>query len=183
MFSVYIYWILSSETRLKVPDLTPNIGLFWYFFTEMFDHFYLFFTYVFQLNPFIYVIPLALRFEDNIPLLSFTLCTIMAIFKSYPSIGDVGFYLSLLPIWNHLVPCKLLKFLTRCFNYFLYFNFDSFQAFIYRRMYNVSDISIKSNIVAPVDLSRISKCQFLFCYYASVCNGTGNLTKLLLTIN
>lgn len=86
--------------------MTPNIGLFWYFFTEMFDHFYLFFTYVFQLNPFIYVIPLAIRFDDNVPLLSFTLCAIMAIFKSYPSIGDVGFYLALLPLWNHLVPCK-----------------------------------------------------------------------------
>ncbi len=95
--------------RLKVPDLTPNIGLFWYFFTEMFDHFHLFFTYVFQLNPFIYVVPLALRFDDNVPLLSFTLCTIMAIFKSYPSIGDVGFYLALLPLWNHLVPCKCDK--------------------------------------------------------------------------
>ncbi|KZS16662.1 phosphatidylinositol glycan anchor biosynthesis class U protein [Daphnia magna] len=99
---------------LKVPDLTPNIGLFWYFFTEMFDHFYLFFTYVFQLNPFIYVIPLAIRFDDNVPLLSFTLCAIMAIFKSYPSIGDVGFYLALLPLWNHLVPFFRHSFIVGC---------------------------------------------------------------------
>ena len=95
--------------RLKVPDLTPNIGLFWYFFTEMFDHFHLFFTCVFQLNPFVYVLPLAMRFRDNVPLLSFTLVAIAAIFKSYPSIGDVGFYLALLPLWNHLVPCIIIE--------------------------------------------------------------------------
>lgn len=35
---------------LSAPDLTPNIGLFWYFFTEMFEHFRLFFLAVFQLN-------------------------------------------------------------------------------------------------------------------------------------
>jgi len=123
MFLLWVSYQLTGGWRfigstygciLKVPDLTPNIGLFWYFFTEMFDHFYLFFTCVFQLNPFIYVIPLALRFDDNIPLLSFTLCTIMAIFKSYPSIGDVGFYLSLLPVWNHLVPFFRHSFIVGC---------------------------------------------------------------------
>ncbi|CAB1314490.1 unnamed protein product, partial [Coregonus sp. 'balchen'] len=35
---------------LCVPDLTPNIGLFWYFFAEMFEHFRLFFICVFQIN-------------------------------------------------------------------------------------------------------------------------------------
>lgn len=125
-FSWFLLWISYHSTGswrfigstygciLKVPDLTPNIGLFWYFFTEMFDHFHLFFTYVFQLNPFIYVIPLALRFDNNIPLLSFTLCAIMAIFKSYPSIGDVGFYLALLPVWNHLVPFFRHSFIVGC---------------------------------------------------------------------
>lgn len=92
--------------RLKVPDLTPNIGLFWYFFTEMFDHFHTFFTYVFQLNPFVYVVPLCLRFNSNVPLLSFTLCAMMAIFKSYPAVGDVAFYMALLPMWTHLLPCN-----------------------------------------------------------------------------
>ncbi|XP_018026844.1 phosphatidylinositol glycan anchor biosynthesis class U protein [Hyalella azteca] len=39
---------------LSAPDLTPNIGLFWYFFTEMFEHFRLFFLAVFQLNAVIF---------------------------------------------------------------------------------------------------------------------------------
>ncbi|XP_036176972.1 phosphatidylinositol glycan anchor biosynthesis class U protein isoform X3 [Myotis myotis] len=46
---------------LSVPDLTPNIGLFWYFFAEMFEHFSLFFVCVFQINVFFYTIPLAIK--------------------------------------------------------------------------------------------------------------------------
>lgn len=49
--------------RLTVPDLTPNIGLFWYFFTEAFEHFRIFFLCVFQINAFIYVLPLSVRFR------------------------------------------------------------------------------------------------------------------------
>ena len=37
-------------TRLTLPDLTPNPGLWWYFFTEMFDHFRPFFLMVFSVR-------------------------------------------------------------------------------------------------------------------------------------
>uniref|UniRef100_A0A2C9L8E4 Uncharacterized protein n=1 Tax=Biomphalaria glabrata TaxID=6526 RepID=A0A2C9L8E4_BIOGL len=47
---------------LTVPDLTPNVGVFWYFFTEMFDHFRTFFVCVFQLNAVIYTVPLTVKF-------------------------------------------------------------------------------------------------------------------------
>ena len=49
--------------RLTVPDLTPNVGLFWYFFTEAFEHFRVFFLCVFQINAFLYVLPLSFRFR------------------------------------------------------------------------------------------------------------------------
>jgi len=49
--------------RLSVPDQTPNLGLFWYFFTETFEHFRVFFLCVFQMNAFVYVIPLTIRFR------------------------------------------------------------------------------------------------------------------------
>jgi len=39
------------------------MGLFWYFFLEMFDHFRLFFLVVYQINIFIYTIPLAIIFR------------------------------------------------------------------------------------------------------------------------
>ena len=35
---------------LTVPDLTPNVGLFWYFFIEIFDHFKSFFLFIFQVS-------------------------------------------------------------------------------------------------------------------------------------
>lgn len=37
---------------LTVTDLTPNVGMWWYFFTEMFDHFRVFFRGVFQVSIF-----------------------------------------------------------------------------------------------------------------------------------
>ncbi|XP_059081509.1 phosphatidylinositol glycan anchor biosynthesis class U protein-like [Tigriopus californicus] len=89
---------------LSVPELTPNMGLFWYFFTEMFEHFRVFFVCTFQINAFIYVIPLAIKLRHDPFLLAFTLIGLTAIFKSYPSYGDVGFYLALLPILSHLFP-------------------------------------------------------------------------------
>lgn len=47
--------------HLMLPDLTPNVGLWWYFFTEMFDSFRDFFLCVFQLHLVIYVAPLCIR--------------------------------------------------------------------------------------------------------------------------
>uniref|UniRef100_A0A224XGS1 Putative major facilitator superfamily permease n=1 Tax=Panstrongylus lignarius TaxID=156445 RepID=A0A224XGS1_9HEMI len=92
---------------LTVPDLRPNIGLFWYFFTEMFEHFRLLFIFSFQLNAtLLYLAPLSLRFHSNPMLLATSLTALIAVFKSYPCLGDVGFYLSLLPMWKHLYNSK-----------------------------------------------------------------------------
>lgn len=51
-------YVLSSFT---VQDLTPNIGLYWYFFIEMFDHFRNFFILVFQAHLLCYSIPICLK--------------------------------------------------------------------------------------------------------------------------
>lgn len=91
---------------MAAPDLTPNIGLFWYFFTEMFEHFRLFFLATFQINAFIYVLPLSIRLRRDPVLLASALIAFNAIFRSYPALGDVGLYMALLPMWKHLYPCK-----------------------------------------------------------------------------
>jgi phosphatidylinositol glycan class U len=111
-------WVFLDRTYgfiLNVRDLKPNIGLFWYFFTEMFEHFYLLFICTFQINAFIYVLPLTTRFYDEPPLLIYSLCSLMTVFKSYPCVGDVGFYLSFLPMWKHIFPFMQQKFLVGCF--------------------------------------------------------------------
>lgn len=92
---------------LTVPDLRPNIGLYWYFFTEMFEHFRWLFVASFQINVgLLYVAPLALRFRRDPMLLAFSYLAIAAIFKSYPCLGEVGFYMALLPMWKHLFSRK-----------------------------------------------------------------------------
>ena len=108
-------WSFLGSTHgfiLSVPELTPNIGLFWYFFTEMFEHFRLFFVWTFQLNCFIYVMPLSIKFRKHPFLLAWTLIALTAIFKSYPCYGDVGLYIGLLPILAHLFPYMKQMFIV-----------------------------------------------------------------------
>ncbi|KAG5322551.1 PIGU protein, partial [Pseudoatta argentina] len=101
---------------LTVPDLRPNIGLYWYFFTEMFEHFRWLFIASFQINvSLLYIVPLALRLRRDPMLLAFSYLAIAAIFKSYPCIGDVGFYISLLPLWKHLFQHMQQGFIVGCF--------------------------------------------------------------------
>uniref|UniRef100_A0A669B9V2 Phosphatidylinositol glycan anchor biosynthesis, class U n=1 Tax=Oreochromis niloticus TaxID=8128 RepID=A0A669B9V2_ORENI len=99
---------------LSVPDLTPNIGLFWYFFAEMFEHFRLFFLCVFQINVFFYTIPLSIKLKEHPVFLMFMQLAVISIFKSYPTVGDVALYLAFLPVWSHLHRFLRNIFLVSC---------------------------------------------------------------------
>ncbi|XP_077384917.1 phosphatidylinositol glycan anchor biosynthesis class U protein isoform X1 [Festucalex cinctus] len=99
---------------LSVPDVTPNIGLFWYFFAEMFEHFRLFFLCVFQINNFIYTVPLSIKLKEHPVFLIFMQLAINAIFKSYPTVGDVSLYMAFLPVWSHLNRFLRNVFLVSC---------------------------------------------------------------------
>lgn len=54
---------IMNCSSLTIPDLTPTIGLGWYFFIEMFDHFRAFFVGVFQLHILAYVAPLTIAYK------------------------------------------------------------------------------------------------------------------------
>ena len=102
-------WEFLSSTygvHLLLPDLTPNVGLWWYFFIEMFDSFRDFFLGVFWLHVTAYVGGLTLRLRRQPLFVLTTLVGIFAIFKSYPSIADVSLYLALLPLYRHVFPCE-----------------------------------------------------------------------------
>lgn len=65
-------WEFLASTygvHLLLPDLTPNVGLWWYFFIEMFDSFRNFFLCVFQLHLAVYVggLCIRLRYDDLYP--------------------------------------------------------------------------------------------------------------------
>ncbi|CAK7262431.1 hypothetical protein SEPCBS57363_000018 [Sporothrix epigloea] len=98
--------------QLTLSDLTPNVGLWWYFFIEMFDSFRAFFVAVFWLHLSSYVGGLSIRIRRQ-PLVVLTLLTgIFAIFKPYPSIGDTSLFLGLVPLFRHVFPLMRYPFVV-----------------------------------------------------------------------
>ncbi|VDB95986.1 unnamed protein product [Peniophora sp. CBMAI 1063] len=85
----------SWAANFLLPDLTPNPGLWWYFFTEMFDDFRPFFLMVFSMHLLIYVAPMCLKFQHDPLYANFLLIGILAIFKPYPTLSDPGLFLSM----------------------------------------------------------------------------------------
>lgn len=92
-------WTFMKATYLfilRVQDLTPNIGMLWYFFTEMFDFFADFFICVVQINSFIHVIPISICLRDDPYFATFITIVMSTIFQPYPSVGHLGLMTSLL---------------------------------------------------------------------------------------
>ncbi|KAG9247548.1 GPI transamidase-like protein component PIG-U [Calycina marina] len=104
-------WEFVASTygvQLLLPDLTPNVGLWWYFFVEMFDSFRNFFLGVFWLHLSSYVGGLTIRIRTQ-PLFVLTMVFgVFAIFKPYPSISDASIFLAMLPLYRHVFP--LMKY-------------------------------------------------------------------------
>lgn len=84
---------VSAYVGLQVGDLTPNIGLFWYFFSEIFSGFRLFFLFVFHAISGLFLLPLAIRFPDQPLLVFFIQCAMIAFLKPYPTLTDSALYL------------------------------------------------------------------------------------------
>lgn len=102
-------WQFISSTyrvQLLVPDLTPNVGLWWYFLIEIFDPFRGFFLGVFWLHLLGYVGGLTIRIRRQPLFVITSLLGIFAIFKPYPSISDVSLYFALIPLYRHIFPRK-----------------------------------------------------------------------------
>ncbi|KAI9797708.1 MAG: hypothetical protein M1833_005369 [Piccolia ochrophora] len=106
-------WEFMSSTygvQLLLPDLTPNVGLWWYFFIEMFDSFREFFLGVFWLHLGSYVGALSFRLRTQPLFIIVTLLNLFAIFKPYPSISDTSIFLSLVPVYRHVFPLMRYTF-------------------------------------------------------------------------
>ncbi|KAL2038257.1 hypothetical protein N7G274_008906 [Stereocaulon virgatum] len=106
-------WEFLSSTygvQLLLPDLTPNMGLWWYFFIEMFDSFREFFLGVFWLHLGGYVGGLCIRVRKQPLFVIITLLGIFAIFKPYPSLSDTSLYFAMLPLYRHVFPLMRYTF-------------------------------------------------------------------------
>lgn len=95
--------------QISVTDLTPNIGLWWYFFIEIFDAFRSFFIGVFWLHLTGYVGALTVRLHDQPVFVIIAVVGLITIFKPYPGTADVSLYLGLLPLYKHILPCKSFR--------------------------------------------------------------------------
>ncbi|KAI1713578.1 GPI transamidase subunit PIG-U domain-containing protein [Ditylenchus destructor] len=78
---------------LTVPDLSPNVGIFWYFFAQVFEHYRLLFLFAFQFNVLIHIAPLSITLRKNPYVLAVSLLMFIAIFSSYPSYAETALYL------------------------------------------------------------------------------------------
>ena len=102
-------WEFLASTygnHLLLVDLTPTIGLWWYFFIEMFDSFREFFLGVFWLHLVSYVGGLCLRLRRQPLFVLTTMLGLFAIFKPYPGVSDASLYLALIPLYRHVFPRK-----------------------------------------------------------------------------
>ena len=102
-------WEFLASTygnHLLLVDLTPNIGLWWYFFIEMFDSFREFFLGVFWLHLVSYVGGLCVRLRHQPLFIVTTMLGLFAIFKPYPGVSDASLYLAFLPLYRHIFPRK-----------------------------------------------------------------------------
>ncbi|KAK7330635.1 hypothetical protein VNO77_24833 [Canavalia gladiata] len=86
---------------LTIQDLSPNVGVLWYFFAEVFNFFRNFFLIVFHGNILLMIAPLALRLKHRPFFLAFVYIVISSMLKSYPSVGDSALYLGLLGLFAY----------------------------------------------------------------------------------
>lgn len=169
-----IYGILNfivCDSSLQVNDQQPNVGVFWYFFMEMFEHFRLLFLWSYQMNvTILYLVPLSIKFRKDPSLLAACFISVITIFKSYPSIGDFALTLALLPSWKHLYNCNniilfnLILSILICVYICRYAaNFDKLCD---NRCYNHSG----TDFVGSLDLLGHCKCEFLLRSNFSFCH-------------
>lgn len=93
---------------MAVRDLTPNTGLFWYMFTEVFQRYYQLFIFAFHAHILFYSVPLHLRLGCYGPTGPFIHCGaalgMISLFRPYPTASDYGLMLSAM-----LVQAELIK--------------------------------------------------------------------------
>lgn len=120
----------SLFCSLTLPDLTPNPGLWWYFFTEMFDHFRPFFLVIFSIHLLIYIFPVCIKFQW-VPLLSrrgpqfishhrhdplyatFILLGVLGSFKPYLTLADPGLFLTMISLFPETFPCRSIPTISK----------------------------------------------------------------------
>lgn len=148
-------WSFLSAHYLHIillPSLTPNVGLWWYFFTEMFDSFREFFLAVFWLHMFGYMPGLCIRLRAQPLFVVIAVIGTIAVYSPYPAVGEAGLFLSMLGLYRHVFPRKstiqridLMQMLTVHHSHALYLSRCSLAALLH---------PARASVLPPVDLRR-----------------------------
>lgn len=97
----------SFVSIITLADLTPNVGVFWYLFIEIFDRYRAIFTIFFHAHVMFYPLALHFRVGCHYPIGPWTHCiaaaAMITLFKSYPTAGDFALMFSLMLIQFELV--------------------------------------------------------------------------------
>jgi phosphatidylinositol glycan class U len=104
---------LCYLTIIKFQKITPNLGLWWYFFTEIFNFFRDFYLSVFNIYGFLFVIPLSMRFiipknQMNLLFVIWTIIGLTNFSKAYPVLTDYSLFYSTVVLFRQYY--KYLKF-------------------------------------------------------------------------
>ena len=81
-------FLRNYRALVTAQDHTPNLGLYWYMFSLVFEPFRDFFSFVFNYHFFAYPFPMLARIPHD-PLFVACWCVLcIGIFKSYPSVPE-----------------------------------------------------------------------------------------------
>jgi hypothetical protein len=106
--SSYIWHLTSS-------DHTPNVGLFWYLFSLLFQRFRPYFTFAFNIQIFIFVAPLVIRIRGRPYILYTVLTFLIGLLRPHPTLGDVSLPMILMLMHPFVVArmrCKAVLLIT-----------------------------------------------------------------------
>eukprot|EP00928_Gymnodinium_smaydae_P035642 TRINITY_DN25047_c0_g1_i1.p1 TRINITY_DN25047_c0_g1~~TRINITY_DN25047_c0_g1_i1.p1 ORF type:complete len:534 (-),score=111.52 TRINITY_DN25047_c0_g1_i1:34-1635(-) len=97
----------SFFSILAFQDLTPNVGVVWYLFIEVFERYRLLFTVIAHAHLLFYPIPLHVKLGRHGPTGPMIQCgaaiALVSVFKPYPTASDYGLLLSVLLVQVELI--------------------------------------------------------------------------------
>jgi len=123
-------------SRIFGDNLAPTVGLYWYFFVEMFSHFFDFFLMVVQIYMWMFMVPVTLKYRSDLIFAATVLLGIVSIFQAYACLGDTAVFLA---VWS-LSYGRLADYLRYPMVSFMLFAYSTlfFPAFYYLWTYTGS---------------------------------------------
>ncbi|EFP10816.1 hypothetical protein CRE_07905 [Caenorhabditis remanei] len=96
--AIFLLFVTVFFCSLKFSSIQPNVGLYWYFFVQIFEHFRSFYTNSFVILYFFMPFPITCMIRKD-PILHFTIIGLLAsIFFPYPTLNQVSLIFAILPL-------------------------------------------------------------------------------------